>query len=126
MTWAEMAVSSLAAAKKLLSDHPRASASRSYYAAHVALTEQLLKVGYVPPKGRQTQPHAGQSGLIRKKLALSLGAVATKQMTAAFSRLYSRRIDADYNCNVTVDRSTALESIRNSASVLRAFKVGQP
>jgi len=125
MTWDEMAASSLAAAKVLVSDYPRASASRSYYAAHVALTEQLLNVGYVPPERRQTQPHMQQSKLIRENLTPTLGTIATKQLMAAFSRLYNRRIDADYKRNVTVDRSTALDSLRDSAAVLRAFRVGE-
>lgn len=125
MTWAEMAISSLAAARTVISEHPRASASRSYYAAHVALAEQLLSTGYVPPDGRQTQPHLSQSKLIKEKLSASLGVTTTKRLVAAFSRLYTRRIDSDYKRTVTIDRGTALDSLRDAASILRAFKIGE-
>ena len=125
MTWAEMAQSSLNAARTVASEHPRASVSRSYYAAHVALTEQLLGLGYVPPKGRQTQPHLQQSKLIKENLTVDFRAKVIKHLVAAFSRLYTRRIDADYKRTVTIDRRTALDSLRDAASVLRLFQVGE-
>ena len=125
MTWAQMARSSLNVAKLVVSEHPRTSVSRSYYAAHVALAEQLLGNGYIPPTGRQTQPHRDQSKLIKEKLNGVFGANATKRLGAAFSRLYARRIDADYKRTVTVDRGTAVDSLRDAASVLQLFKVGE-
>lgn len=107
------------------SEHPRPSVSRSYYAAHVALTDQLLGAGYVPPLGRQTQPHLSQSKLIKEKLTKRFGAIATKRLIAAFSRLYTRRIDADYKRTVTVDHRVALDSLRDAAAVFQLFKVGE-
>lgn len=91
----------------------------------MALTEQLLKAGYLPGKGRQTQPHASQSKLIKEKLGASLGPKAAKRLAAVYSRLYQRRLDADYKKTVSIDRRIAVDSIRDAASVLRRFKVGE-
>ena len=41
MTWDELAIDLLKAAKAMLDTHPRSSASRAYYAAHIALAKVL-------------------------------------------------------------------------------------
>lgn len=122
MTWDEIAVRSLRSAKSLWKDDPRSSSSRAYYSAHVALAGRLVSGGYVPPRGRQTQPHGGQSRLVRTHLA-TLSPGTARRLSSAMSRLYGRRIDADYRRTVTVDEQAALDSLRDAASVLQALRV---
>ena len=113
MTWDEIGRDSLEAAKLLReAGRHRSSVSRAYYAAHYAMTKFFLDNGYTLPPRRNTPPHLRQARLI----ALHPGGLSRKQQQVArevLSRLYNRRIDADYDRRVTIDRTTALESIRD-------------
>jgi uncharacterized protein (UPF0332 family) len=112
MTWADIGRSHLAAAKALVSDHPRSSVSRAYYAAHVVLSEALLTAGYVPPKDRETPPHDGQVKLIGVHLGgLSVGRL--RDLRRIIRRTYRRRIDADYRRSVTVASADARDAVRD-------------
>lgn len=122
MNWSEIATSSLSSAKAIWKEHPRSSVSRSYYAAHVVLAGRLVDNGYVPPSGRQTQPHGGRASFIKKYL-VQLSPVAVKRLAMLVGRLYNRRIDADYKRTVTVDSQVALDSLRDAATVLRTLGV---
>jgi len=122
MNWKDIAISNLACAKSVIADHPRSSASRAYYAAHVALALKLTAHGYAPPLGRQTQPHREQPGLIRRYLT-SLGAKRQKRLAASYVRMYARRIDADYKRTVKVDKEAALDLVRDAAAAMRALGV---
>jgi hypothetical protein len=122
MTWDELAIDMLKAAKALLRAHPRSAASRAYYAAHIALAKALEMRGFVPDRGFSTQQHKRQSRLIGQYL-VSLGARGVREMRQAFSRLYTRRVDADYVRRVSMDRAIALESVRDASAVLAALGV---
>jgi uncharacterized protein (UPF0332 family) len=122
MDWKDIAISNLACAKSAIAEHPRSSASRAYYAAHVALALKLTANGYVPPPGRQTQPHREQPGLIRRHLT-GLGANRQKRLAASFVRMYARRIDADYKRTVKVVKTDALELLRDASAAMRALGV---
>lgn len=122
MTWTQIAKSHLAAAKSLIREYPRSAASRAYYAAHAALTEELLKAGYVPPAGRQTPPHQGQAALIGQWMR-SLSPRVTSDLRSVVRRLYARRIDADYRRTVTVDASAALDAVRDASTMFLALGV---
>lgn len=98
--------------------------SRAYYAAHVALAKELIANGYVPPIGRQTQRHRDQSVLIRRYLK-ALKPATQKRLVATFVRLYARRIDADYKRTVMIDRTIALDSVRDAAAAMRTLKTSQ-
>src|SRR5581483_12032757 len=115
MTWDLLAFDLLNAAKAMLSSHPRSSASRSYYAAHIALAKALEAKGFVPDPGHSTQQHQRQSRLIGQYLP-HLGPPGVKRLRQTMSRLYSRRIDSDYVRRVTIDRAIALESLRDANS----------
>ena len=116
MTWIEIGKSHLSAAKSLRALHPRSSVSRSYYAAHVILAESLQNAGYVSADGRQTQPHNSQAKLIGVHLG-HLAPKVVRELRAVIRRLYTRRIDADYKKNMTVDASTAVQSIQDVSTL---------
>ena len=122
MTWNEFAIDLLQAAKVLLSSHPRSSASRSYYAAHIALAKALEASGYVPDHPYSTQPHKKQSKLIGLHLG-HLGPMGVKRLRQTMSRLYARRIDSDYVRCVTIDSAIAIESMRDASAVLMALGI---
>ena len=122
MTWSEIGKSSLKAAKRTLNDYPRSSASRAYYAAHVVLAESLAKAGYLPPFERQTPPHSRQATLVSSHLS-QMGPARVRELQSAVRRLYSRRLDADYNQRVTVDPPTARECLRDASTVFKLLGV---
>lgn len=120
MTWDEMSIDLLQAAKSLLVNHPRSAASRAYYAAHIALAKELEANGYRPTAGRTTQPHLRQVVLINQHLGY-LGVKRIRELRRVIRRLYDRRIDADYVKRVSVDYLIALESIRDASVVFAMF-----
>jgi len=120
MTWDELAIDMLKAAKALLDAHPRSAASRAYYAAHIALARVLEQHGFTPDRGYSTQQHRRQSRLIGQYLG-HLGAQGIRSMRQLFSRLYARRIDSDYVRRVTINRQIALESVRDASAVFVAL-----
>jgi hypothetical protein len=122
MTWDEFAIDLLKAAKAMLGTHPRSSASRAYYAAHIALAKVLEAHGFVPDRGYSTQQHKRQSRLIGQHLG-HLGPVGVRALKQLFSRLYTRRIDADYVRRVTIDRQIALDSLRDASAVFVVLDV---
>jgi uncharacterized protein (UPF0332 family) len=116
MTWDEMAIDLLQAAKAMHATHPRSAASRAYYAAHIALAKVLQASGFVPAARRSTQSHDAQRRLIGLHL-VHLGDRRVRDLRALFVRLYARRIDSDYIRTAQVDRSAALDAIRDASSV---------
>jgi hypothetical protein len=122
MTWDELAIDLLKAAKAMLRTHPRSSASRAYYAAHIALAKVLEAGGFVPASGYSTQHHTRQSKLIGQYLQ-RLGARGVRNMKQVFSRLYARRVDSDYVRRVTIDSNIAMESVRDASAVFAVLGV---
>ncbi len=123
MTWPEIGKNNLRAAKRTLEEEPRSSTSRAYYAAHVVLADVLVQAGYTLSLGRQTPPHAHQAKLVGQHLA-HYGVSSVRELRAVVRRLYARRIDADYKQTVTVDRSTAMDSIRDASTLFRLLSIG--
>lgn len=122
MTWDELAIDLLRAARATLNEHPRSSASRAYYAAHIALAKSLEANGFAPSAGYSTQQHVRQSQLIGQYFG-GLGPVGVRKLRRTISRPYSRRIDADYVPRVTIDQRIALESLRDASAVLNVLGV---
>lgn len=122
MTWDELAIDLLKAAKSMLEPYPRSSASRAYYAAHIALAKALEQSGFVADRGYSTQQHKRQSRLIGRFLG-HLGGSGTRELRRLMSRLYARRVDADYVRRVTIDRQIALESVRDASAVFVALGI---
>jgi uncharacterized protein (UPF0332 family) len=122
MTWTEIGKNHLHAAKKMLAEHPRSSISRAYYAAHVVLTEALIRAGYMLTSGSETPPHRQQAKLIGLHL-VGMGDHVVRELRAVIRRLYYYRIDADYKRTATVDRTTALESVRDACTLFQLLGV---
>ncbi len=116
MTWDEMAIDMLHAAKATRLSHPRCCASRAYYAAHVALAKALIKKGYKPSPGATTQGHKMQPKLIDQFLG-EMGLKKRRDLKRILARLYRRRLDSDYVPEATVDAGIALESVRDAGAV---------
>jgi uncharacterized protein (UPF0332 family) len=120
MTWFEIGKNHLQAAQRTLDHEARSAASRAYYAAHVVLADVLAAAGYALTPGRQTPPHNEQPQLIGQHLAAR---GLAWELRAVIRRLYARRIDADYKRTVTVDRATAVDSIRDASTLFRLMNV---
>jgi uncharacterized protein (UPF0332 family) len=122
MSWQDIGKNHLEAAKLLVDRHPRSAASRAYYAAHVVLAEALVRSGTVLSAGRQTPSHRAQAKLISIHFR-ERGSAFVRRLKTAVSRLYSRRIDADYLMTVTIDSSTARDCVRDASTVFVLLEV---
>lgn len=122
MSWLEIGKNHLEAAKLLIDDHPRSAASRAYYAAHVVLADSLIRAGADLSAGRQTPSHRAQAKLIAEHFA-ARGSLFVRRLKTSISRLYSRRIDADYLRSVTLDTATARECVRDASTVFVMLEV---
>jgi|ERR1700722_15424302 len=120
MTWTEIGKNHLQAAKRTLDEQPRSSASRAYYAAHVVLAEALVQAGCILQPGRQTPAHNAQAQLIGRHLTPQ---PKVRELKAAIRKLYTRRIDADYKRTASVDRASALESVRAASTIFQLLGV---
>jgi hypothetical protein len=122
MTWADLGRDSLSAARVVRVAYPRSGISRAYYAAHSALAQVLIDLGYTTPANRQTQPHDAQPGLIRKYFS-DRGARFVRELQAVIRRLYAARLDADYNRRVTIDEEVSLQAVRDAHVVFAMLGV---
>jgi hypothetical protein len=91
MAWVDLARNNLLAAKRMCKSHPRSCISRAYYAAHVLVTDALIKAGYVPMPPYETAPHKQQAILIGLHLMIE-GPVFVADLSQAISRLYKSRL----------------------------------
>ena len=122
MAWAEIARNNLLGAKRMCKAHPRSAISRAYYAAHVLLTEALVSAGYVPIPPYETAPHKWQVNLVASYLSAG-GPLLMTDLGEAISRLYKRRLDADYSQLVVVGPAQAKEAIRDAVEVFALLNV---
>jgi len=122
MDWNEIGRSSLSAARRVRQEHPRSAISRAYYAAHSVVTTALLDAGYLPEAGRQTPPHTALASLIRRYL-IGRGQRLVRELQATIRRLYAARLDSDYNRRVTIDKTVALQAVRDAHAVFGMLEV---
>jgi len=120
MTWADLASvqRDLATyiAKELDGDQrfARGVCSRAYYAAYALVTARL-PAGTGFSHGWQNPAHRELRGLVNRIAGLSDS--QRRAVRCALNRLRHRREDADYRPGITVDRSCAIHSLRDAASV---------
>lgn len=121
-TWDDIARANRTAAVELyLSSHWRSCASRCYYAVYSAATHELLAAGVAMPADRNNPRHKSLPVLIGKNLS-RLAPPARWRMASLVSVSYRLRIAADYQPNVTFDRTDA----RTATSVMmRTFRLLQ-
>lgn len=121
-TWHEASVECRAAAKNLLRDgYFRSSINRSYYAAYAALSSELE--GKVPYKeGRNNPAHADLPVYILCNLD-ALSRQTRFDLMKAVGRLWKARVIADYIPAIYIDRSIALNALRDANTVLLAMEI---
>jgi hypothetical protein len=118
MTWEDLSTIQLATAQHLSgtkdATFERAVCGRAYYAAYALVTSRL-SINRNFARGWSNPPHA--------KLPAYAGNIAglhqvdRREIRRALRRLRQRREDADYRPGITVDRSSARESMRDIAQV---------
>ena len=120
--WVEIARDNLLAAKRVCRAQPRSATSRAYYASHVLLTDALTKAGYVPEPPCETAPHKAQADLVGTYLA-SGGPMFVTDLSSAISRLYKRRLDADYAQFAQVGPAQAKEAVKDASEIFALLKI---
>jgi uncharacterized protein (UPF0332 family) len=117
-----MSLDSVEAARGLLKEGRwRSSVSRSYYAAYCALSSRLIQSGARFPQGWNNPSHEQLPALIQNSLALP-SVTARRQLNRAIRRLRRAREDADYRPGISVDRTVAMECIRDAAMIQRILR----
>lgn len=116
-TWQELSLENLEAAKALLSQgYFRSCISRSYYAAYCALTSRIAEQGVSFPHRWNNPAHEQLPHLITYNLSLSQN--SRRRLKKLIRLLRHAREDADYRPGISVDRSLAVNSIRDATAVL--------
>jgi uncharacterized protein (UPF0332 family) len=95
--WMALARDNLAAAKSARDSHPRAAASRAYYAAFSASHGLLLHLGDSPRKTLHTWAHEDLPGSVKAALdRLSENRRANATYRLLIETCYQARLQADY------------------------------
>lgn len=118
----ELSLECQRASKNLLQDgYFRSSINRSYYAAYAALSGKLEgKVIY--KEGRDNPAHADLPVYILRNLD-ALSRQTRFDLVNAVGRLWKARVIADYVPATYVDRSIALNALRDTNTVLLAMEI---
>ncbi|MGI4792054.1 MAG: HEPN domain-containing protein [Janthinobacterium lividum] len=121
-TWREVSLECRNAAKNLLQGgYFRSSINRSYYAAYGALSGKLEgKVIY--KEGRDNPAHADLPVYILRNLD-ALSRQTRFGLVKAVGRLWKARVIADYIPATYIDRTIALNALRDANTVLLALGV---
>jgi hypothetical protein len=121
-TWSELSLECRRAAKDLLTeDCLRSSINRSYYAAYAALSSKLEgKVIY--KEGRDNPAHADLPAYILCNLD-TLSRQTRFDLVKAVGRLWKARVIADYIPAAYIDRSIALNALRDANTVLLTLEI---
>jgi hypothetical protein len=126
MTWEELAVAQQTAARHLWGTgdpvYQRAVCGRAYYAAY-ALVTSCLSSSIQFGGGWNNPPHAKLPGYVGNIAGLQ--ETDRREVRRALRRLRQRREDADYRPGITVNRSSARESIRDASQVFAILSARQ-
>jgi uncharacterized protein (UPF0332 family) len=121
-TWQELSRESLRAAKRLVGDQCfRSSISRSYYAAYCAVTSELTARGVTFAHGWNNPAHEQVPDLILHNTTLPMN--TRRRLRKLLRVLREAREDADYRPSVTIDRSLALNCLRDAIAVLHSLEI---
>lgn len=120
-TWKEMGEDALRAAKQLHDqEHYRSSVSRSYYAAYCVLTHALEEQHVTFGRGWNNPPHEQLPRLVRGNLPLPEW--HKREINQALRRLRLHREDADYRPAGPVDRTVALDCLRDASMIVQRLE----
>ena len=118
MTWEDLAAAQQAAAQHLFGtkqpNYYRAVCSRAYYAAYALVTSRL-PAGLAFGHGWSNPAHATLPAYVGN--IAGLPDAHRREIRRALRRLRQRREDADYRPGITVDWSSARESMRDAHQV---------
>jgi len=121
-TWQELSLECLWAAKMLAGEgYWRSSINRSYYAAYCAVTSELVARGIRFARGWNNPPHDQLLNLIAHTLTLPPN--VRRRLRKLIRILRHAREDADYRPGISVDRTMALDCIRDTIVVLKDLEV---
>ena len=122
MTWQDLSLDCLRAAKVLVSEGQwRSSVNRSYYTAYCAVTSELVARGVGFARGWNNPPHEQLLSLVTHNLALPQD--VRRRFRKIIRILRHAREDADYRPGVSIDRTIALDCIRDAIVVLRGLGI---
>jgi len=118
-TWDDLSQDSLLAAKRLLdAHHSRSAVSRAYFAAYAAITSKLsysVQFG----AGRDNPTHGQIAELTLNNLRPDRFNKSRRQgLTTIIRNLQRNRLTADYSPHLTLDRETALASVREASRLV--------
>jgi uncharacterized protein (UPF0332 family) len=121
-TWQELSIECLQAAKMLAGEgYWRSRVNRSYYAAYSAVTSELVARGVSFARGWNNPPHEQLLNLITHNLPLPQN--VRRRLRKLIRLLRHAREDADYRPGIFVDRTMALNCIRDAIAVLKELGV---
>jgi uncharacterized protein (UPF0332 family) len=121
-TWQELAIDCLNASKRLtVYGHWRSSVNRSYYTAYCAVTSELAARGIRFARGWNNPTHEQLPNLITHNLTLPVG--VRRRLRKILRILRYAREDSDYRPGITIDRTVALNCIRDAMVVLKALGI---
>ena len=119
--WAELATENLRAARSLQGARPRASVTRSYYAAYCAVTAELFLRGIVAFGRFNNPPHHNVGSFVLRNVGLRTSDATP--IAALIASLRVLREDADYRQTALVETVDAANALRDAEIVLSAFGV---
>jgi len=120
-TWEEMSVGRVRAAKALLDlGFYRDSISRFYYAAYCAATGAVAGRNITFAFGRQNPSYEQLPRLILSKGHISI--TKRRRIGSLLRVLRNARVDVDYRPRYVINRSDALDSIRDASAVLQLLE----
>jgi uncharacterized protein (UPF0332 family) len=121
-TWQEVSRECLQAAKRLVGDqYLRSSINRSYYAAYCAVTSELTVRGVTFAHGWNNPAHEQVPDLILHNTTLPLN--TRRRLRKLLRVLREAREDADYRPGITIDRTLALNCVRDAIAVLHYLEI---
>ena len=116
--WQEMSEENLRAAPILLDTGLyRASVGRSYYAVYCAITEELVKRSISYPFGWNNPAHEQMPDLVLNNT--DYPQLVRRRLRSTLIVLRRARETAEYRPAASVDRATALESVRLASLAIR-------
>jgi uncharacterized protein (UPF0332 family) len=120
--WLAVARSARGAANRLVADdHHRSAVSRAYYAAYSKVTHELVALAGLPmPQGREGPSHRRIRPIIESSMPNMVQAKRDK-LSEMLGRLYTLRIEADYQPSVEVGATEGREAISIMKTIFEAF-----
>ena len=121
MTWKEISLDSLAAAKALLADeHYRSAVSRAYYAVYSRIVGALVGKATFP-SGYEGPHHEDLDDLFFDYLS-RVSIRDRWRYASSVKQLYVKRLEADYQPSATVDMALARDVVVLASEVFRVIE----